>query len=446
MRRALTVATAAGALLVAGVTGGQAAHASAEKSVGTVNYVKNYGPAFWKKSGNKLVPLGKTLKTGTTWKVFDMEKYGKDYLFNMGGNQMANSRYLDLYKENSSQSLKAVAKIHYTPGYGIAVWNQPNGKPLSKKLKHGTSWKTFGRKVVNGHVWYNLGGNQWFDSTYANLTKETSRGVKTYAKGAPQLIKPTVQAKSTVKVTMSASAIAGYKKAAQNGEGNLKALNKQVNFKFVAGAADKNSKLGANKQLSAAQTQSVSVFTATLMNQVRGLLGVPALKVSTSSAKAATLMTNHVNKKNIDMFKVGDLKVRNEPSMMPSFVSANLPAQFQAGTKYALNMFDIWDFAPWRNDTVKNVADVKSAIVAAVDWMLQNDSYFGPLVGQSVQEVGCIDQYIGTSVDKIGTIHFLIIGNYSKSAMQKQGVNKERIDSLMLPAKFSANQLAIPAN
>ncbi|WDF82631.1 CAP domain-containing protein [Lacticaseibacillus pabuli] len=188
-QRLFTTSIASAALLVAGAIGSQSVAADSAKGVGTVNYVKGYGPAFWKKTASGLVPLGKTLKTGTSWKIFGMEQSGSDYLFDMGGGQMANSRYLDLYNENSQQALNATATIHYTAGYSIAVRATPNGAITNKKLRNATSWRVFNRAVVNGHTWYNLGGKQWFDATYANLTKETSRGAKTYTNG-PKLQMP----------------------------------------------------------------------------------------------------------------------------------------------------------------------------------------------------------------------------------------------------------------
>ena len=195
-QRALGATIAAASLVVAGTIGSQTVAADTAKGVGTVNYVKGYGPAFWKKTTTGLVPLGKTLKTGTSWKVFGMAKSGNDYLFDMGGGQRANSRYLDLTNENSRQSLNATARIHYTAGYSIAVRNAPNGSLTSKKLRNATSWRVFNRAVVKGHTWYNLGGKQWFDGTYANLTKETSRGVKTYTSG-PTLQMPVYTHKAT---------------------------------------------------------------------------------------------------------------------------------------------------------------------------------------------------------------------------------------------------------
>jgi hypothetical protein len=63
--------------------------------------------------------------------------------------------------------------VHYVKGYGIQIWTsykadkkivKTNGK--AKKLMHGSTWKVFASVKYNGHTWYNLGGNQWIDSSY----------------------------------------------------------------------------------------------------------------------------------------------------------------------------------------------------------------------------------------------------------------------------------------
>ncbi|KRM72194.1 C40 family peptidase [Lacticaseibacillus brantae] len=68
----------------------------------------------------------------------------------------------------SAAEVGGVITVNYTPGYGIAIWDSPqaNHNYLGRKLNHGTAWKVFGKQVVNGKTWYNLGGNQWIDATY----------------------------------------------------------------------------------------------------------------------------------------------------------------------------------------------------------------------------------------------------------------------------------------
>lgn len=67
-------------------------------------------------------------------------------------------------------NFRGVVKVNYVPGYGIAIWDQPYGNAIPNRyLTHGTAWQVFAKQTVNGHLWYNLGGNQWLDSTYAQL-------------------------------------------------------------------------------------------------------------------------------------------------------------------------------------------------------------------------------------------------------------------------------------
>lgn len=83
--------------------------------------------------------------------------------------------------ESSTQPLTGTVKINYVPGYAINIWKTAgNGGSTGKQLRHGTQWRVYQRAVVNGHTWYNLGGSQWLDGTYAKLVKENARGAKHY--------------------------------------------------------------------------------------------------------------------------------------------------------------------------------------------------------------------------------------------------------------------------
>lgn len=73
---------------------------------------------------------------------------------------------------------KKVVKVHYYPGYGIAIWNTykenrkcivRNGKGV--KLQHGTSWKYFSKVYYGGHYWYDLGGSQWMSGEFLTEVK-----------------------------------------------------------------------------------------------------------------------------------------------------------------------------------------------------------------------------------------------------------------------------------
>lgn len=175
-------------LLLGGAMTQQATHAATASGVGTVNYVGKYGINLWQKPGAQ--PLKKKLTNGTRWKVFAGAQGQKEYYFNLGGKQFIQSSYLDLDNETSSQSLNAVGRVNYVPGYGIAIWTKPAGGHAiaGRTLKHNTAWKVSARQVVNGRVWYELGRNQWMDGRYFKLTSEKSRGVKHYAVSPTKLL------------------------------------------------------------------------------------------------------------------------------------------------------------------------------------------------------------------------------------------------------------------
>ncbi|KRO16142.1 SLAP domain-containing protein [Lacticaseibacillus saniviri] len=65
--------------------------------------------------------------------------------------------------------------IKYLKGYGIAVWDsyQPTRKVIANKnLKTGTSWKYFGKAVVDGKTWLEVGTSQWIQADYTDLNSD----------------------------------------------------------------------------------------------------------------------------------------------------------------------------------------------------------------------------------------------------------------------------------
>ncbi|KRL61793.1 hypothetical protein [Lactobacillus psittaci] len=62
-----------------------------------------------------------------------------------------------------------VVTINYVPGYGIALWDNPDNPQLKndKKLQHATSWKVIQTAYdKNGNKWYDLGGGQWIEAKW----------------------------------------------------------------------------------------------------------------------------------------------------------------------------------------------------------------------------------------------------------------------------------------
>lgn len=180
MKRTALFTTLAVALGVGITTTATHTVSAADQGVGTVNYVKGFGIALWKQPGAQ--PTARRLTADTSWLVSAGQKAANGrYYFNLGGSQYVDSAYFDLNTESSSQSLNGVGRVFYTPGFGIALWNAPNGKAIAgRTLPHWSAWKITSRKVVNGQSWYELGRNQWIQGKYFKLIKETKRGNKQF--------------------------------------------------------------------------------------------------------------------------------------------------------------------------------------------------------------------------------------------------------------------------
>mgnify|MGYP000862271417 CR=1 FL=1 len=135
-----------------------------------INYIPGYGVAVWSAPGNGHVLPGKSLLTGTTWKVYQVATFTNGYAwYNLGGNQWISAQYAGdpVLSHNTEMALNTVKTVNYVPGYGIAVWTYPEyGKIMPGKiLKHGTRWRVYG-EMNTGRLWYDLGGQQWIQAQY----------------------------------------------------------------------------------------------------------------------------------------------------------------------------------------------------------------------------------------------------------------------------------------
>jgi len=122
---------------------------------------------------------GQVLPAGTSWKANkQITMVDGTIWYDLGNNQWASSATVKEGATNPSNPsnpgnsnetvISGVARVNYVPGYSIAIWDKPgNDRQFTgKKLLHGTDWKVFKRAVVDGQVWYNLGGNQWLQGKY----------------------------------------------------------------------------------------------------------------------------------------------------------------------------------------------------------------------------------------------------------------------------------------
>ena len=167
-----------------------------EEFVGKINYVPGYGVNLWKLNEDKSVSwiAPRRLTTGTNWKVFGYTDVNNNRLYNLGGNQWVYSKFIVNTTPTTHPSAPATNNnmtplpknsfvvVAYTPHYGIALWSQ-NGnsvKATGRTLANGSTWRAFGKKDINSKLYYNLGGNQWVDSTY--VVEGTSTGKYTVLK------------------------------------------------------------------------------------------------------------------------------------------------------------------------------------------------------------------------------------------------------------------------
>lgn len=122
--------------------------------------------------------IGKTLKKGTKWHVFGAAFFLGQTYYDLGGDQYVASSTGRFYGIGNAPYVKKTSKIKVSnvKHYSAQVYNGSmkavkDAKGNLKKLKYGTSWKTFGSQEFHGEIFYNVGGNQWVDSQSVKVTK-----------------------------------------------------------------------------------------------------------------------------------------------------------------------------------------------------------------------------------------------------------------------------------
>lgn len=172
------VALFASTLLTVGATSQTKAQAATNEtpyhSVVTVKYNGRGKVRLLNSNGRH---VNQYVSKNSRWKTFSKATINGQVMYRLGNqSQWLPSQYTNAPSANTRPNSGSVATgsavtIKYVPGYSIAVWSSPySGRQyVGKKLKHGTSWRTF-RQVVgsDGYVWFNLGGNQWISSQYTN--------------------------------------------------------------------------------------------------------------------------------------------------------------------------------------------------------------------------------------------------------------------------------------
>ncbi|QNQ81223.1 SLAP domain-containing protein [Lactobacillus sp. PV034] len=153
----------------------------------TVKITSQKGAVVYTKP-DSAAKTSRILADNSQWKAFKTADNNALWI-NLGGNQWilaSDTNYSTSSTTNTkpakttttssttTSNVTGTLRINYRPGYGIAVWSQPANNIISGKyLKTGSAWKFFGTTNVNGHTWYNLGGNQWIDGQYAKVTAAT---------------------------------------------------------------------------------------------------------------------------------------------------------------------------------------------------------------------------------------------------------------------------------
>lgn len=153
--------------------------------VATVKYPGNI--ALWQSPNGHVT--GRYLPSGSRWVVSGKAQVNGEWWYNLGGQQWVPGKYcyvtgfssIPVVSVNSGSSnsshtssnsgetkFTGIGRVNYVPGYGINLWYGygSNAHFSGRRLPHGSRWKVFKKVTVNGHTWYNLGGNQWLDGKY----------------------------------------------------------------------------------------------------------------------------------------------------------------------------------------------------------------------------------------------------------------------------------------
>ena len=124
-----------------------------------------------------------TLAAGSRWKVFGRANYAGDTWYKVGTNDWIEGKYLSVTGYSGIPAIDSylgthagkisnygspIAKVDYLKS--IAVHSAPNGTRTGQQLNPATSWKVFGRKIVDNETWYKVGTNDWINGKYVYVT------------------------------------------------------------------------------------------------------------------------------------------------------------------------------------------------------------------------------------------------------------------------------------
>ncbi len=90
-------------------------------------------------------------------------------------------------QNTSTAAFKVSGTTTITNRNGAIIYSDPvTAKATSRKLAYATNWRTFSAIHVNGYLWYNLGGNQYVQSTDVEFNGQVSTTETKPATSTPQ--------------------------------------------------------------------------------------------------------------------------------------------------------------------------------------------------------------------------------------------------------------------
>ena len=115
---------------------------------------------------------GRQLAPGTSWRAFTTTVAADGSIwYNLGGQQYVSAKDVTFTQGDAktSTAVNRVVTINYTPGYGIALWQDDAGQHFAHRyLATGSKWRVSRvTRWANGRTFYQVGTNQWIDARYA---------------------------------------------------------------------------------------------------------------------------------------------------------------------------------------------------------------------------------------------------------------------------------------
>lgn len=175
--------------------------------IGLIQYAGNGSLPMYDSPWDGHNMLATKLTNGTRFQVYSYANTGTALghtWYNLGGKQWVDGNYLSFEKGKTSlvdtnavgntavgigtvgynldnteskqiiETLDGVLTVQYVGPGKVAIWDSPFAphSTTGEYLANGNAYRAYKKATdANGHVWYNLGGNQWIDGQYVSLEK-----------------------------------------------------------------------------------------------------------------------------------------------------------------------------------------------------------------------------------------------------------------------------------